>query len=393
MRRFRFRLTILLLLCFCFNSHGQEVNPFYQGLVSAVSYDTILANLQKFESLGVKETGTVALDNTADWLIGKYQSYGYTNIVRDTFYSGGHRLYNIVVTRMGTLFPPKYLIVDGHYDTYQGPGTNDNGSGVVSILEIARILSGVETQYSLRFINFSAEEDGLVGSQHYVDHTVVPFNMNILLVLNIDEVGGVSGATNNKVTCERDESSPSYNNAISSAFTDTLVKLTTTYSELETHIYHAYGSDYVPFQEAGKTITGFYETNESNWVHSPNDVLSRMSPEYVTQVAKASVGAVLYFSQAYPLTTAVESLNLPAALHVFPNPANESIAWKFPEARDRYNLSLFDSQERLLAVLPCDSGDSGKVDIHWLKSGIYFLRFDFRQGQPPVFSRFIKCDN
>ena len=125
MRRFRYRLTILLLLCFCFYSHGQEVNPYYQGLVSAVSYDTILANLQTFESLGVKESGTVALDNTADWLIEKYQSYGYTNIVRDTFYSGGHRLYNIVVTRMGTLFPPKYLIIDGHYDTYQGPGTND----------------------------------------------------------------------------------------------------------------------------------------------------------------------------------------------------------------------------------------------------------------------------
>jgi len=386
-------LFFILILCSNLQLNAQDPDPFYQELVANVSYDTILVNLQKFESLGVKETGTVALDNTADWLIEKYKSYGYTNIVRDTFYSGGHRLYNIVVTRMGTLFPPKYLIVDGHYDTYQGPGTNDNGSGVVSILEIARILSGVSTQYSLQFINFSAEEDGLVGSQHYVDHTVVPFNMNILLVLNIDEVGGVSGATNNTVTCERDEAPPSYNNAVSSAFTDTLVTLTTTYSELETYIYHAYGSDYIPFQEAGKTITGFYETNESNWVHSPNDLLSRMSPEYVTQVAKASLGAVLHFSQAYPLTTAVERLNLPAALHVFPNPANETIAWKFPEVRDSFNLSLFDSQERLLTVLPCGSGDSGKADIRWLKPGIYFLRFDFRQGQPPVFSRFIKCDN
>ena len=86
---------------------AQEYDPFYASVVSKVSYDTILANLEHLESLGVKEPGTAALNNTANWLIEKYKSYGYSSVVRDTFEHNGKELYNIVVTRHGTSFPPR----------------------------------------------------------------------------------------------------------------------------------------------------------------------------------------------------------------------------------------------------------------------------------------------
>lgn len=374
---------ILLLTVGCGAVKGQTIDPFYQQLVSQVSYDTILTNLQKLESLGIKEPGTQALNSTADWLIQKYQSFGYTNITRDTFNYNDKQLYNLVITKPGTAFPPKYLIIDGHYDTYQGPGVNDNGSGVATILEVARLLSSVPTTFSIRFIHFSAEEEGLIGSQHYVDHTVVPSNMNILLVFNIDEVGGVAGMVNNTVTCERDESSPSSNNAASYAFTDTLVNLTQQYSNLQTHVYYAYGSDYVPFQEAGKVITGLYETNESNFVHSPNDVLSKMSPSYVTEIAKVSTGAALFFSKAYQLNTGNNSREEILA-RIFPNPAGDQLKWQFNFNPSDYSIQVFDAKGNCIIERDFRASEECKADISSLSPGIYMIRFSFASGRDSI---------
>jgi hypothetical protein len=377
MFRFFTLFVVLILLFKASASFSQAADPFYQQIVGQVSYDTVLANLQQFESLGKKEAGTAALNNTADWLISKYQSYGYTNIQRDTFAYTGNQLYNIIVTKAGTVFPPRYLVIDGHYDTYHGPGTNDNGSGVAAILEIARLLSNIPTDETIKFIHFSAEEQGLIGSGHYVDHTVVPTNMAIKLVFNIDEVGGVAGMINNTITCERDESGPTSNNAASWAFTDTLVNLTHLYSNLQTEISYAYGSDYVPFQEAGEVITGFYETNESPYTHSANDLLVNMSPTFVTQVAKAATGAALYFAGGRQLATFILSEVVVDPFTVFPTPANRTIRWQLPSQTGSYSLRIFDVSGRQLIEQYYKADDVGILDISALKPGFWAAQFIF----------------
>jgi len=295
-----------------------DVDPFYQQIVNQVSYDSIYSYLQKLESFGVKNPGSTALVNARDWLHDKLAAYGYTDIVYHDFTYSSHTLQNIITTKPGTAQPGVYLILDGHYDTITGPGVNDNGSGTAILLEVARLLANIDCRVSIRFINFSAEEEGLIGSAAYVSNVVVPQNMNIRLVLNIDEVGGIAGQTNDMVTCERDEGNPPGNNAASAAFTDTLAQLTQTYSALNTQIAHAYGSDYMPFEDAGYIITGFYESNESPYPHTANDILANMDPAYVTEIAKASVAAALYFSRAEssylslyhsPVTTVQDTTN------------------------------------------------------------------------------------
>jgi hypothetical protein len=354
---------------------AQEYDPFYASVVSNVSYDTILTNLEHFENLGVKEPGTAALNNTANWLIEKYRSYGYTNVVCDTFEHNGKELYNIVVTRHGTSFPPRYLIIDGHYDTYQGPGVNDNGSGVACILEIARVMASIPAQYSIKFINFSAEEQGLIGSQHYVDHTVIPSNMNIVLVFNIDEVGGVAGSVNNTITCERDEDIPASNNAASYAFTDSLATITGIYSNLLTLISYAYGSDYIPFQEAGKVITGYYETNESQYVHSPNDVLSRMSPPYVYEITKAATAAALHFSHSYQLNTNTRNHIIENEFIAYPNPAHSYIEWNANLLLSDYCLRILNNQGLLVFEGFFRKDDPARLAIEKLPAGLLLMQF------------------
>jgi len=385
------KLTIALLLSaisFC-TLKSQTINPYYQGIVANVSYDSIYHYLHKFETLGVKESGTTAINNTKDWLLAKYAAYGYTDIKIDTFTYSGHSLYNIVVTKTGTLYPNKYVIVDGHYDTKTGTGTNDNGSGVSVILEIARLLKNISTEYSVRFINFSAEEPGLIGSNHYVTNVVAAQNMQIRLVFNIDEVGGIAGMVNNTVRCESDQSSPSSNNATSAAFTDTLTILTQLYSTLNTTITNAYGSDYVPFQQNGEIITGYYEDNESTYPHTSNDLLSNLDTSYVYQMAKAATGATLYFARAFDVSVGtIENENVPEGINVFPNPFGDNIFIRNSNPSDSFCFRLYDSEGQL--IFEKNSATDISVDMRSLKSSIYFYFIKNKNGEQIKSGKLVK---
>ena len=213
------RLATLLLLFSFLSTNAQVFNPYYNGIIQNVSAPNILDDLTTLVDFGVKEPGTSEIEDAKNWIIARYQSLGYTAIETQEFNVYGQTTSNIIVTKTGSVYPNTFLIIDGHYDTVNGPGANDNGSGTVLILELARLLKDVDTDYSIKFIHFSGEEQGLIGSEYYVNNTVIPENMDIKLVLNIDEVGGVAGMNNNTIVCERDESSPYSNNAASAAAT------------------------------------------------------------------------------------------------------------------------------------------------------------------------------
>ncbi|WP_369054680.1 M20/M25/M40 family metallo-hydrolase [Kineococcus terrestris] len=63
------------------------------------------------------------------------------------------------------------VVVGAHLDsTLEGPGINDNGTGVAAVLEIAEQMAelGVQNRQRVRFAFWGAEELGLLGSEHYV---------------------------------------------------------------------------------------------------------------------------------------------------------------------------------------------------------------------------------
>jgi len=327
---------------------AQSFDSLIQEKVDQLSYDSLLLNLQEFENLGIKNIYSEELKEAAAWIINKYEYWGYDNIEIDTFYFSGQTLFNIVVSRTGTLYPDQFVIIDGHYDTYNGPGANDNGTGTAIVLETARVMKDMQTDYSVKFIHFSAEEVGLVGSYHYVNNTVVPEDLNIRLVFNIDEVGGVAGETNNTLTCERDESPPAGNNAASAAFTDTLANLTEMYSTLTSYLSYAYGSDYVPFMNNGYVVTGFYEYNESPYTHSINDSISKIDLDYVYEVTKSSLAASLYFTGAKDNNTGIIANSVKKSkFNIYPIPFVTSFEVE-NHMNDNLSISLLDAQGKVL---------------------------------------------
>ena len=341
-----FSLTILV----SFSSHeiqSQVYNANYAAVVNQCSSSNILNNLTEYEALGVKRRGTAALDNTLTWLKNKYLSYGYTasQITEDSYtYTGSTAVCkNLVVTKIGTLYPNTFIIIDGHYDSISGTGTNDNGSGLVCILEVARLLQNIPTQYSIKFINFSGEEDGLFGSKHFVTSVVnaTTPKMNIKLVFNLDEVGGVAGMVNNTITCERDMSNPTSNNAASASVTNELMACVRLYSPLNTFLDRAYASDYMSFQNNDEVITGFFEKNETTHKHTPTDFLINMDPIYNYNVAKAAIGAMLHFSV---VDTSMSNEEFESSFQgsIYPNPTNETLYINCGKLDRNYSFKLID---------------------------------------------------
>ena len=67
-------------------------------------------------------------------------------------------------------------------------GADDNASGTAAVLELARLLARAPTRRSVLFVNFSGEELGVLGSQHFVEHAPVPLD-SVQAMLNFDMVG------------------------------------------------------------------------------------------------------------------------------------------------------------------------------------------------------------
>lgn len=91
--------------------------------------------------------------------------------LRNRFRRGPVVLNNVVADLVGSEFPDEYVIVCAHLDSWhQATGATDNGTGTCSTLEAARILTkiGFKPKRTIRFILWSGEEQGLLGSRGYV---------------------------------------------------------------------------------------------------------------------------------------------------------------------------------------------------------------------------------
>ncbi|ODH26347.1 hypothetical protein ACO22_04675 [Paracoccidioides brasiliensis] len=76
-----------------------------------------------------------------------------------------------------------------------GPGINDDGSGIVGNLVVAKALTKFKVPNAVRFLFWTAEEYGLLGSQYYVDSLSTEEREKIRLYLNMDMTASPNYAT------------------------------------------------------------------------------------------------------------------------------------------------------------------------------------------------------
>ncbi|MCX6150060.1 MAG: M28 family peptidase [Ignavibacteriales bacterium] len=323
---------LILLLVLFFNSYSQkstdktktdrivfqkdrnEVNissdPFIQNLINQISKSNLVNEITKLQSFKTRHSLSDSIQSAKNYLIQQLVSYGYSPVTFEFNYSG-RILSNVIATIQGISNPEKIIVIGGHYDSTSpdisnSPGADDNGTGVSTILEAARIFKYYQFGYTIKFIFFAAEEQGLIGSERWVQNYVVPKNLNIILMMNLDMIGSDKAFNNKSIYCERDEDNiPSSNNVTSAAYTDTLASFITNYTNLTPEISFAWGSDYISFADAGYIITGMFERNMSSHYHKRTDLLEFIDTAYYFQTSKGAIAAMAYFSRVIKDTLVV----------------------------------------------------------------------------------------
>src|SRR5215469_104667 len=106
--------------------------------------------------------------------------------------SGPTAVRNVIAEIRGNEKPDEWIILGAHFDSWDfGTGAEDNGTGAVAVLEVARAIAalGKPPRRSIRFALWGGEEQGILGSYAYVQSHLNEIN-NCIAVLNIDNGPG-----------------------------------------------------------------------------------------------------------------------------------------------------------------------------------------------------------
>jgi carboxypeptidase Q len=116
--------------------------------------------------------------------------------VENTFGDAPVKQWNTVAELRGSERPNEVVILGAHLDSWDlGTGVTDNGTGSMAVLEAARIItrSGLRPKRTIRFILFSGEEEGLLGSRAYAAaHAPEADSIQAVLVLD-NGTGAITG--------------------------------------------------------------------------------------------------------------------------------------------------------------------------------------------------------
>jgi hypothetical protein len=314
------------------------------------------------------------LDTSKGWTTGYddilYTTDGGQNWVQqvDNLYPR-YEKYNVVSVLPGQTEPGKECLITAHYDDTSedpyntAPGADDNASGTAAVLAAAEILKDYDFDYTIKFIGFAGEEQGLLGSDAYAykaqqrgDTIIGVYNFDMIAWegndINIIELHAGTGAS-------------------SQALADITMGVVNDYGLSLTPQKITSGatdrSDHASFWTYGyPAILGIEDFDDFNpYYHSTSDLLSAFDLPYFTDFGKAGVASVAILAQ--PIKTFIYGdANGDGEVTVSDAVYLINYLYKGGPAPD-----------------PMDAGDAdcdGDVDI---SDVIYIINYLFKGGPPP----------
>lgn len=169
------------------------------------------------------------------------------------------------------------------------PGAEDNASGTAGVLEMARNRE-YPPQATVRFIPFAGEEQGLYGSEAYVNSLSASERSRIKGIFIMDMIGYKSAAYPLNVLLESRSSVPGVVNLVT-----TLSQNAQTYTTLNvTTSYYAWGSDHVPFLDGNLPAVLLIEQEYDSYscYHRTCDTPDKVTPAQAAEVLKMLIAAL-----------------------------------------------------------------------------------------------------
>ena len=212
--------------------------------------------------------------------------------IRNHFQPGPTKFYNVIGDIVGSEFPDEYVIIGGHIDSWDGAtGTTDNGTGSATTIEAARILmaAGAKPRRTIRFMLWSGEEQGLLGSRAWVEQN--PDEMDKISAVFVYD-GGPNAIAGLPATAAMKEDFEKVFGPVMELNPD----LPFTIKDVP-GLPRGIGSDHESFIPKG--VPGFFWTQEgrADWrrgIHTQFDTFDLVIPEYLehstTVIALAALG-------------------------------------------------------------------------------------------------------
>jgi len=195
------------------------------GIVSEVSKDTLVTWLAHIDTYGNRNTGSDTISETHGiggvrrWIYKKFEEISLANENRlvvsfmdfDKSICGMSHHKNVFAVLPGMDTTKKEIVfVEGHFDTRcegvcdtacYSPGMDDNGSGTVLVMELARVMSKYAFDHTIIFALPTGEDQGLFGAKAFANYFYFE-DIDILACLNNDVIGGIAcGNTSSPPSC------------------------------------------------------------------------------------------------------------------------------------------------------------------------------------------------
>jgi len=288
-----------------------------QALVDEVSLTELMAILEDLNGIRsyLEEEGD-PLSFYEDRITQRFEASGYTVTLQPVPLAEPDidiTMDNIIVEKPGSDPSLAPILYTGHWDSISwGPGIDDNATACAAVLEAARILADIECARTIRFILFAFEEDGLLGSYHYIENT----EDEIFGIINIDMIGYTAEVQNVLPTPDVFIDFPTCGNFISIFASDLSAEWALSYAyAIETFVpdlpyymaildgnlandpllWDTLRSDHTPLWERGIPgvfLTDTAELREGHPYHSEDDTIENIDQEFFLKNVRAGLAAL-----------------------------------------------------------------------------------------------------
>lgn len=327
------------------------------------------------------------------YLIQRFEEYGYDVLVQE-FAAPEGTARNLIAVREGGLAPNEVVVVGAHYDSIseissvRAPGAEDNASGTAAVLELARVFARVTPERSIHFVCFSAEEQGLHGSRHYVSKlgengwsVAGAFTMDMIAAWTDDYGVLIEGDLDSDPIMQSLDANAQALGTISTEFS-----------------YAPFGSDHVPFIQANLPALLAIDLDWAAYAgyHKSTDLFESTDPTLGLEIARAIAGAVVDLAGTLDVVRvddvpppAPDALTL-ALADPFPNPFNPRTVIDYTIPREGpVSVRIHDARGRVVRRLVEGTVSAGRATTVWdgededgraVASGLYFVRLEHDEG-------------
>jgi len=340
-------------------------------IIQQVDESLILDYLEDLVAFGPRVTESSACEQAADWIYNEFQSLGL-EVRYQSWSNGAYQSENIEATLPGADHESDEIyIICGHYDSVPGsPGADDDGSGTVATLAAAYILSQYSFDHTIRFVTFSGEEQGLLGSEKYVEEAYANGD-NIVATLNVDMIGYA-------ITENQGNNIKVYHNDDSNWLVDFTDDIADQYSEyINLNVIPSgwtWGSDHYYFWEYGYDALFYHEYEFNAYYHSPQDTIENMNLTYDVKCSKlilATLASLTQPSGSNPPETPTQPIGpiegLTYSEYTFftstTDPESDQIYYKWDWGNEIGNWEG-----------PYNSGETVEATHYWNEEGTYEIK-------------------